>query len=356
MHSNSREQHSWQFRDQIIPARVCHLLRQKKITSKDLLLFFVIDALVKAQTDKAGKGCFASNAFLGHAIDAHEKYVAQRIRYLRDKKLLLVIKFGAKKRFLETAWSRTVEEILALEGKYGIRYRKAYLRMFPGEKGVISDGEMSKEKVTNTPMSKENLTNMSKENLTHVSKENLTIYNNDKIDSDRCRCSQNSDGANGLKSLLSDNSNKQVKTSFGQKMAKLLYEGLKQSGKVFGNVNYRSWNKHFDNLVGLLSEREPNLTPKQIKEHIRHVLQDHISNLRMKFQPKCWCARTFCERFIELEDALDRRIKDKEKTESNGDIQVSDRDGYDPRKYIPEDSWPDWLKEKDKLERRNGKH
>ena len=115
----------WQFRDQKVPARLCHLLQQGRISATDLLLCFVIDALVRPQGEKTGRGCYANNSFLSRAVNAASNYVSGRIHHLARYGLLLVFWVDGV-RYLEMEWSRTAEERQALCGKYGRTCRRAY--------------------------------------------------------------------------------------------------------------------------------------------------------------------------------------------------------------------------------------
>ncbi len=115
----------WQFRQQTIPARLCYLLREGKITSTDLLLIFTIDALVKPQGERDGIGCWASNKYLGQAVNVHQRYVSERIQALAAMGLVLSLTIDGQ-RYLELEWSRTAEERQAIPGKYGKALRKAH--------------------------------------------------------------------------------------------------------------------------------------------------------------------------------------------------------------------------------------
>jgi hypothetical protein len=128
----TKNQKSWQFRDQVIPSRVCYLLQKKKISVKDLLVMFVVNALVKTQTDEPGSGCWATNDYLAAASNTHPKYVAQRLSYLKSIGIMLIIDNHEGRRYLELEWSRTAEERKSVEGEYGVKLRKAYKELVDG--------------------------------------------------------------------------------------------------------------------------------------------------------------------------------------------------------------------------------
>lgn len=118
----------WQFRDQKVPARVCYLLQQGTINVTDLLLFFVIDALVKPQGQEDGLGCYAGNPALAQAVNVVPHYVSERLHHLHKLGLVVICHLG-NQRYLELEWSRTGEERKALAGEYGKIHRKAYRHM-----------------------------------------------------------------------------------------------------------------------------------------------------------------------------------------------------------------------------------
>ena len=122
---------SWQFRDQVIPARVFFLLKQGKLTTTDLLLLAVINSMVKPQWEKgeAGLGCFSGNKYLADAVNVHDTYVSQRLSYLSSLGIVIIINVRGK-RYIELEWSRTAEERSELEGVYGKHLRRAYRKMY----------------------------------------------------------------------------------------------------------------------------------------------------------------------------------------------------------------------------------
>lgn len=134
----------WQFRDQRVPARLCHLLRDDKITSTDLLLLFVIDSLVRPQGAEDGLGAFPTNKYLGEAVNVHPVYAGNRINYLNELGLVLIVYVG-QQRYLEAEWSRTAEEREALAGEYGKAHRKAYRKLLKHLADKDDDSEATPE-------------------------------------------------------------------------------------------------------------------------------------------------------------------------------------------------------------------
>ncbi len=173
----------FQYRTQQVPPRISGLLREKKITATDLLLMFAIDTLVKPQTNEDGIGCYASNAYLGCAANVHEKYVQERLTYLKSMGILLSVKMKGQ-RYLELEWSRTAEERSAMEGLYGEIIRQAHQNAVESLKTTLIDSGLENGESNNfvTRRSKEKLTRASKEKLTPGgSKEKLTHNNKDEL-------------------------------------------------------------------------------------------------------------------------------------------------------------------------------
>lgn len=123
-----KRKNRWQFRDQVTPARIAHLLMKRKITSTDLLLFWLIGSLVRPQGRRSGLGCWASNAGFAKWTGLNPTYISQRISFLAKRGLILIVTWNGK-RYLELEWSRTAEERDSLEGEYGKLLRKTHAEL-----------------------------------------------------------------------------------------------------------------------------------------------------------------------------------------------------------------------------------
>ncbi len=132
--TDNPEKPEWQFRDPITPARVAHLLATKMISATDLLILWVINALVRPHGTEDGIGCYATNVFIGNAVNSYPTHVSERITFLQEKSLIMCFKMNGQ-RYLETAWSRTPEEIHSIPGEYGEKLRLAYDKMVEKLKG-----------------------------------------------------------------------------------------------------------------------------------------------------------------------------------------------------------------------------
>lgn len=110
----------WKFKDTTLPAKVIQLLIDNKISGKNLLVICFIHSMLRSERGS----CFASNKYIGRAINLCPNNVSLSISKL--KRLNLVIDFYVdSNRYLELEWSRTKEERSLLTGKYGEECRKA---------------------------------------------------------------------------------------------------------------------------------------------------------------------------------------------------------------------------------------
>ena len=96
-----QEQPEKQFKGWWIPEYVVSLFEEKKINSKELILLATIDSFAKR-----GKGCFASNAYLGEKVNVGVERIKQMISHLVALELLVRKGFDGRTRRIETYWSR----------------------------------------------------------------------------------------------------------------------------------------------------------------------------------------------------------------------------------------------------------
>jgi len=91
----------FQFRGIWLPADIINLLQKGKLTARETMLLAIIDGLCES----GGKGCWASNNYLGKLIGVNTRNTQKAIAKLRAAKL---IRMSMRKGFrtLETTWSR----------------------------------------------------------------------------------------------------------------------------------------------------------------------------------------------------------------------------------------------------------
>lgn len=125
--STEKPKRVWRFdRSFELPPNILELLKNSKITSTDILLMSVIEAMTRNSTNHLG--CFMSNGYLADAIGGNKTYVSDRIAHLEHEGFLLIVWLNGK-RYLELEWTRPAEERAELEGEYGEELRRQYQKL-----------------------------------------------------------------------------------------------------------------------------------------------------------------------------------------------------------------------------------
>lgn len=94
------EEHKKQFTGWWIPAYVIELFEDRTINAKELILLATIHEFVHR-----GKGCFASNEYLGNLVHVAEEQVRRMISHLKELGLVVQTGFDGRKRWLSVPWS-----------------------------------------------------------------------------------------------------------------------------------------------------------------------------------------------------------------------------------------------------------
>ncbi len=275
-----KQQTDWQFRDPKVPARVCYLLQQGKVNVTDLLLFFVIDALVKPQGNEDGRGCFASNATLAKAANVVPTYVSERLHYLQDMGLVVICSIGSQ-RYLELEWSRTGEERKALAGEYGKAHRKAYRKMMDN-----LNSNRDSTKVEGTPYTKVEAP------LKQKSKHNTNDEMKKKKDNTHPSCEPASNGSN---EDFFPNTNKVNSSCEANDLAVELKELLIKKNRLPPRAKPKYWPRDFAKLI-----------TEKGQEHVRRVFNGLVRHFDNRWMVKPRSARGFYEDFHRIEDAIER--------------------------------------------------
>src|SRR5208282_4955762 len=77
------------------------------------------------QGDEHGRGCYASNNWLGERLRKNGMYISGRISQLQKSGMLMIVNYEGR-RYLEVDWSRTAEERAAMDDEYGELLRKEF--------------------------------------------------------------------------------------------------------------------------------------------------------------------------------------------------------------------------------------
>jgi hypothetical protein len=295
------EPNAWQFRDQRIPARVFYLLKQGKITTTDLLLLCVIDALVTPHGDEKGKGCFARNRYLAKAINVHPTYVAQRISVLQEMGMVLVVRINDI-RYLELEWSRTAEERSDMTHKYGKLLRQEYLQTV--KRLEATDEKLKESEVAPKPLEKPK----GKADPLCLPKggalgKHKALSNTDKKEkTSLCRAAQGGDDKGALPcfSFGEDQSPKSEEARADLDCAKKLFKAVGAKGDVsLARSSASNWAKEFQKL---------RQCAKGGSAAIVEALDWYIANMGKpdKGIPEIYCGRSFREKYQKLCNAMKR--------------------------------------------------
>jgi hypothetical protein len=124
----------FQFRGIWLPAEIIEQFLEGSLNKTDLLLLIVIESLV----ENRGRGCFATNAYLAKATGSKNGvYISQCISKLVKAKLVKITNKTVNRkpaRYLETSWSRSVQE----NSGYSPELKGGYSsQLYPYNEGVI---------------------------------------------------------------------------------------------------------------------------------------------------------------------------------------------------------------------------
>lgn len=82
------------------------------------------------------------------------------------------------------------------------------------------------------------------------------------------------------------------------------------------------WSREFQKLIEEVQLRD-HVSETIALKYVRCILRDHISHLKETYQPRCYCARTFRDRFLRVVDAYERR-NNSGKAQSNGHLSAEE--------------------------------
>jgi hypothetical protein len=96
------EQHTFQFRGTWVPPSAFRLLINRKVTTTQLAVLLIVDAF----SNPNGEGCFASNKYIGIALDIQPTHVSHIVTKLIRMKLLKS-KMKGIRRYLKAYWDKS---------------------------------------------------------------------------------------------------------------------------------------------------------------------------------------------------------------------------------------------------------
>ena len=109
---------------------------------------------------------------------------------------------------------------------------------------------------------------------------------------------------NTVASKLDDN-------MFGKKLKKTkyevctikLYNNLKKKNKICRKPNIKTWNRQFKDFYHNFT-RDKKIIKKVLIWYCKHIGEEHI--------PEAFCVESFCKKFVRIESAMNRTIKNTE--------------------------------------------
>jgi len=132
------ERHEKGFNGIYIPWHVFELIELKKLKAIDVLILCTIHSLCHK-----GRGCFASNAYLGKCVGVSEKRASEIISKLRQLNLVMTTAYDGRRRTLQVIYNMNPAELQReTPEKRGVRLRKTpekrgvRLRKTPEKRGV----------------------------------------------------------------------------------------------------------------------------------------------------------------------------------------------------------------------------
>ncbi len=230
-----------QFTGWWIPADIVNLFLDGKLNSKEMILLANIDGMV----DRSGEGCHASNKTLGKPLRVSDETVRRMLQKLKKMDLVIETGFDGRRRFLETAWSRSCPH-----------------------KTVGSDP-------------------------TKMTRLNPLL----RKGSNKTREDDSSSSGDGGFLKLHNPKNKSKPSLFDKACARQLREAVKKFTRTLPSSKLSTDAQSFRLL------REQNGISQERLENVLDWFCDHIKN---QFVPRAHSGKTFREKFIKIEDAIER--------------------------------------------------
>lgn len=286
------ESHEYKCRHLVIPIQIVDLVEKEVISVKQAWLTGIIDALVECK----GVGCYASFAWLAKRVQVKERQVRNLVEDLVVKGILIECKGKDGRKMLETKWSRAaeIEEII-----------QTHRNTLQPTIAKNCDPKSQKIATYNNVSINSNLSDAPR---SHPTAPTTVEDVSDNIHDD------STDKDVDIEAFKSRFIKPPQSSPFSHEMTKTLYEGLKRLDRIHKNPNFVEWRVSFDKLAKLLLTTSP-FTGKQIDDvyvYIREMVKYHLDHLRDQFHPVLDSGVSFCDRFIKLEDARNRRLQDEQ--------------------------------------------
>lgn len=330
----------FKFPDCRTPARLANLFRDEVISSKDLLLLWTIEALIRSPGNTTGRGCWATNAYLAEAINAGPMYVSARISRLKKMGLLFTVEFDGR-RYVEVEWMRTAEERAAFPGPYGKQLRVEHAALCKRARPLMSEEEGG------------NTGTLPKGNTGTLPGVTLERYQNNQIDPNTQKkethcCGGGRNGArepfgkaklpptprkypkgqppvqptgNGRATFL----NGTTPRSEEERLASKLFKAIDGASKVQRSADMTKWAVVFREFIPKV---------KGGRAHFVRVLDWYCANVGRRFTPAAYSAKTFCDKFDNIVRSM--QVQAQAARKDDGGRRKNSNDYLDDN-FIPPD-------------------
>ena len=259
--NTTEELPKWEFTGVFIPAELLFLFQDGKLNGNDLITL----VMIKGMTKVGGKGCFASNEYLGRSLKKHPKYITQLLRKLKGLGLIRTTKSG-RRRFIKATWD-----------------------------AVPPDGD---GKGKSCPIGKENLSPNKTKGNKHKTPSPALPARGVSVGAETMGLWEGTVATPTPKHLQARQMGYYTPTAFEASCSEQLRDSLAKALKFRGKWSVRNSARYF------------RLTLESIendKGRLMDVLDWYTSNINAKGVPQAYCARTFYEKFPSIEAAM-RRI------------------------------------------------
>ena len=116
-----------------------------------------------------------------------------------------------------------------------------------------------------------------------------------------------------------EDSKKPRKHKLAEKLASLLADCLSRRSQLFRRPNLSSWAKEFELLLTGLTQGDPHRLKESYLE-VKNLIPVHADNIHDEFWPKLRSAKSFCENFPRVRDAVSRKTKQARRREVEEEV------------------------------------
>jgi len=277
---STEERHERGFNGVYIPWHVFKLIEHRKLKAIDVLMLCTIHSLCHN-----GRGCFASNDYLGNCIGVSGKRASEIISKLRQLNLVIITAYDGRRRTLQVIYNMNPAELQQeIPEKRGVCFRET-----PGKRGIRNpeNGE-SEPPETGTDIRRVDFLEI---DIDHKS------MSEGKPSDRQTEASPFSDEGSQPASPSSEGNNmprrgrpKKRPSEWDERAAQEFAKVVSSHRKVQKNSDLRRWANVFRQM------REVDKTPE---EEIRKTIVWYRKHIGEEYVPEAYSAAAFREKFNE---------------------------------------------------------